>query len=135
MSKFLKRIKEKLGLENDPSLLNEEDDDGEVFRLLSPKLLTEFEQMRLERKKRIKEAENKQIVMHERIVDGEIIYETDAGENEDDEDILYDDFDGRDQTLDEGNPVPIRLGLIPKRIFQKPAIEIDPFIHKKQQVI
>lgn len=109
-------------------------DEGEVFRLLTPKLLGEFEEMRAERKKRVKEAKNKQIVIKERIVDGEIVYENE--ENEEDEEIVYnDDYDDTDTTLTEGNLVPARLGLIPKKILQKPAIEIDPFIHKRLQVI
>ena len=27
--------------------------------------------------------------------------------------------------------MPIKLGLLPKQIYQRPAIEIDPYIHKK----
>ena len=87
----------------------EENEKGEVFRLLTPKLLSETEAVRAERRKKIKESENKQIVMHERIVDGEVIYDTNSGENEDeDDDYLYDDFyDGRDPSLIEGfNPSP-----------------------------
>ncbi|CAF0755497.1 unnamed protein product [Brachionus calyciflorus] len=115
------------------SLIDEDNEEGEVFRLLSPTLLARFEQMRVERKKRLKEAENKQIVMREKIVDGEIIYETESGENEDDDDLLFSDYDGSDRRLSEGNQVPISLGLIPKKIYQRPAIEIDPFIHKREQ--
>lgn len=137
MAKIFAKLKHKITKNNsdlnNTDLLPEEDEEGEVFRLLSPKLLDQFENMRNERKKKIKEADKKQIIMHERIVDGEIVYET--GENDDeDDDYLFDDYDGRDQQLAEGNPVPIRLGLMPKKILQRPAIEIDPFIHKKEQV-
>ena len=90
--------------------------------------------MREATRKRIKESENDQIVMHEKIVDGEIVYETESGDNNSD-DLLFDDYDGRDPTLEEGNILPIRLGLVPRKIYQKPAIEIDQFIHNKYDVI
>ena len=113
--------------------ISEDNDEGEVFRLMTPKLLTEFDAMRAERKRKLKEAENKQIVIQERIVDGEVTYTTSNGEDdEEDDDYLYDNFyDGRDPQLIEGNPVPIKLGLLPKQIYQRPAIEIDSYIHKK----
>lgn len=131
MKNCLIRLKEIFSSKKDVTCL-EEDEEGEVFRLLSPKLLARFEHMRAERKIRIKEAESKEIVMREKIVDGEIVYDTESGENEDES--LLDDFDDTDPQLTEGSQVPIRLGLIPKKIYQRPAIEIDPYINKKYQV-
>ena len=158
MSFIIEKIK-KLFKKDSGRHINEDEnnDEGEVFRLLTPKLLTSFEAMRTERRKKIKEAENKQIVMQERIVDGEVTYTAaNDDENEEDDDYLYDEFyDGRDPQLIEGfqlelnyflyslpfkiqfkiyslgNKVPIKLGLLPKQIYQRPAIEIDPYIHKK----
>lgn len=131
MASCLIRLKEIFLSKKDVTCL-EEDEEGEVFRLLSPKLLARFEQMRADRKKRIKEADSKEIVMRERIVDGEIVYDTETGENEGDD--LLEDFDDTDPQLVEGSQVPIKLGLIPKKIYQRPAIEIDPYINKKYQV-
>jgi hypothetical protein len=115
-------------------VMEEDEDEGEVFRLYTPKLHNRFKEMREATRKRIKESENDQIVMHEKIVDGEIVYETESGDNNSD-DLLFDDYDGRDPTLEEGNILPIRLGLVPRKIYQKPAIEIDQFIHNKYDVI
>ena len=135
---FFSKIAEKLKFKKKYPRLNgdveltEADEKGEVFRLLTPKLLQEFEKEREELKKRIKEAESKQIVMVERIVDGQVIYETESAENEEDDEFMFDDYDGRDEQLIEGNPVPLKLGLIPQQMYQRPLIEIDKFIHKKE---
>jgi hypothetical protein len=136
----LKQLQEKIrpsGNKNGEQL-NEEDEEGEVFRLLSPKLLDRFNKMREERKKKIKEAESKEIKMMEKIVDGEIIYETETGDGEnageEDDEFMFDDYDARDPQLAEGNQVPIKLGLIPKKIYQRPAIEIDSYINKTREV-
>jgi len=105
MSFLIEKIK-KLFKINKDSPINEDEnnDEGEVFRLLTPKLLLSFEAMRTERRKKIKEAEGKQIVMQERIVDGEVTYTAaNEEENEEDDDYLYDEFyDGRDPQLIEG---------------------------------
>jgi hypothetical protein len=114
-------------------IIEDDDDDGEVFRLYKTKLHDRFKEMRENTRKRIKASENDQIVMHEKIVNGEIVYETESNESNSD-DLLFDDYDGRDPTLEEGNILPIRLGLVPGKIYQKPAIEIDPFIHYKYEV-
>ena len=135
----LKQLREKIRpTEKKGEQLNEEDEEGEVFRLLSPKLLDRFNKMREERKKKIKEAESKEIKMMEKIVDGEIIYETETGDGEnaaEDDEFMFDDYDARDAQLAEGNQVPIKLGLIPKKIYQRPAIEIDPYINKTREVL
>jgi len=103
MSFLIEKVKSLFKKDVPPSE-DETNDEGEVFRLLTPKLLAEFEAMRNERRKKIKEAESKEIVIQERIVDGEVTYTTNEGDdNEEDDDYLYDNFyDGRDPQLIEG---------------------------------
>ena len=100
---FLDKLKGLFKSKGPGELVSEDNDAGEVFRLLTPKLLSEFDAMRAERKRKLKEAESKEVVIQERIVDGEITYTTNEGDNEEDDDYLYDSFyDGRDPQLIEG---------------------------------
>jgi hypothetical protein len=116
-----------------PVVIEEDDEEGEVFRLLTPKLLARFELERAEHQRRVKEASAKKVVMKENRINGQVVYEAEIEGSQADQDVMFEDYDGRDMRLEEGNTVPMKLGLIPKKIRQKPAIEIDPFIHKRFQ--
>jgi hypothetical protein len=116
-----------------PVIIEEDDEEGEVFRLLTPKLLARFELERAEHRRRVKEAAAKPIVMKENTINGQVVYEAEIEDCEAHQDVLFEEHDGRDVRLEEGNSVPVKLGLIPKKLRQKPAIEIDPFIHKRYQ--
>jgi hypothetical protein len=122
--------------QNKPVVAAADDDneEGEVFRLLTQALLARFELERAEHKQRVKEATAKKIVMKEDRLGERVVYEAviEGAEVEDD-DVLFEEHFESDARLEEGNTVPIKLGLIPKKLRQKPAIEIDPYIHKRYQ--
>ena len=120
------------------NVVEEVDEEGEVFRLYTPKLHEQFKRNREALRQKIKAAQEQQIVMREKMDDGEIVYEADSGDNEEgdlDADYMFEEYDGRDPSLEEGNILPIRLGLVPRKILQKPAVEIDRFINAKFEVL
>jgi hypothetical protein len=98
------------------------EDEPTFFHILTPDKVLEKKIVINERKKKIEERNEKaesRVSGEGKLVDGKIVYEN----NIDSKDELS-EFGETDPSLEDGNPLPQRYGIIKNELLQKPLIEL-----------
>lgn len=108
---------------------DEEQQEKEIYKILTPEKIDQIKQEIEKRKKKIQEKKEKisksRIPAEGKLVDGEIIYNEETEKDEDIEDEILE----KDISLTDGNQLPTRLGTLPKELAQRPLEELGTSLY------
>jgi hypothetical protein len=106
----------------------------ETFKILTKNVLNDLNASRTRKMAKLKAIQCSKKNNSEKLVNGEIVYEGNDENDAETRDLKEILSLGRDESLHDGNPLPMRFGTPPKQVVHKPIIELDPYLNLTDEV-